>query len=383
MDDWRVLHAGAWARVRQTLRLSRPDGRSIVPVVLAISIGSWLVTLALAYLQPGIGSDAVRQVLEDYAVAVRLLLAVPILLLDEYRVDRHLSLILPGVLAEGLFTAENRGIWEEGVRVMRRRVTGAATLLVIAAIVVILIISSLHRPVPAVSSPWMEIPGGAALSWAGLWYTVIARPLFLFLGILWLWRWISISFFVWRTSRSPLELLPSHPDKMGGLALFMGLGTAVMAVIFTASAVVSAEIYHEMAAHAGTLKSFAPLMIGFLVLAIVFALGPFLLFTPLLARLRRRALYLYGILAAQHSVLFEKRWFRRDAPVDELMGASEISSLTDLATAYFVAESIQTVPFGRGTVVTVALAAAIPMIPVVLLEVPLQEIVSRIAKFLM
>jgi hypothetical protein len=124
-------------------------------------------------------------------------------------------------------------------------------------------------------------------------------------------------------------------------------------------------------------------LIAVLVLALVIGLGPFFFFTPLLARLRRRALYLYGVLAAQHSVLFEKRWFTREAPKDELLGASEISSLTDLATAYFVAESIRAIPFRRSTVVTLALTAAIPMIPVVLLEVPLQEIVSRLAKFLL
>jgi hypothetical protein len=375
MDDWRLLHGGAWARVRETLRLSRSDGRPIVPVALLIGIGCWVVTLALAYLEPGGGSTAVRRVLEDYGVMVRLLLAVPILLLDDYRVDRQISLILPGVLAGGLFAPENREAWEESIRATRRRITSAATLLVI--------VSTLHRPMAVVASDWMPGSGPAGLSWAGLWYTVVARPIFLFLGILWVWRWISLSLFVWKTSRYPLELLPSHPDRMGGLAIFMWLVTAVVSVIFVASAVVSAEVYHEMATQGTSLRSFAPLLIAIPVLAVVIAMGPFLFFTPLLLRLRRRALYLYGVLAAQHSILFEKRWFTRSAPRDELMGAPEISSLTDLATAYFVAESIHAVPFGRGALVTLILAAAVPMIPVVLLEIPLKEILSHIAKFLM
>jgi hypothetical protein len=257
------------------------------------------------------------------------------------------------------------------------------TLLVIGAIVAFLIVSSLHKSMAAMATDWMPGSGPAGLSWAGLWYTVVARPIFLFLGILWIWRWISISLFVWKTSRSPLELLPSHPDRMGGLAIFMWLVTAVMSVIFVASAVISAEVYHEMATRGASLKSFAPLLIGVLVLAIVIAMGPFLFFTPLLVRLRRRALYLYGVLAAQHSILFEKRWFTREAPRDELLGASEISSLTDLATAYFVAESIKAVPFGRGALITLILTAAAPMIPVVLLEIPLKEILTGIAKFLM
>jgi hypothetical protein len=383
MDDWRLLHGGAWGRVRETLRLSRRDGRPIVPVALGIGIGCWVVTLALAYLESGGGSTAVRRVLQDYGVMVRLLLAVPILLLDEYRVDRHCSLIFPGVVAGGLFAPENREAWEESIRATRRHVSSAVTLLVIGAIVAFLIVSSLHKSMAATATDWMPGSGPAGLSWAGLWYTVVARPIFLFLGILWIWRWISISLFVWKTSRSPLELLPSHPDRMGGLAIFMWLVTAVMSVVFVASAVVSAEVYHEMATQGASLKSFAPLLIAVLVLAIVIAMGPFLFFTPLLVRLRRRALYLYGVLAAQHSILFEKRWFTREAPRDELLGASEISSLTDLATAYFVAESIKAVPFGRGALIALILTAAAPMIPVVLLEIPLKEILTGIAKFLM
>jgi hypothetical protein len=382
MDDWRLLHGGAWAGVRRALHLSRPDRRPLVPVAIAVGVVTWLVTLALAYLGPG-GSAALRQVLEDYGVAVRLVLAVPILLLDEYRVDHRLSVLLPGVVASGLYAPTDQDEWQDLVRATRHRMTRAATLLVILAIVVLLVVSSLSNPIRVMAADWAHGTALWGLSWAGLWYTVVARPIFLFLGLLWLWRWLSISIFIFKTSRSPLLLQPSHPDKMGGLAIFMEIGTVVMAVIFTGSAVISAEVYYEMAHHLGTLKSFAPLLIAYVILAVLVALGPLLLFAPLLARLRRRALFLYGVLASKHSVRFERKWFVRNPPEEELMGASEISSLTDLATAYFVAEGIQTMPFGRGTFLTVALAAAIPMIPVVLLEVPLQEILTRLAKFVM
>ncbi|HEX5030344.1 MAG TPA: hypothetical protein VFX78_02660 [Candidatus Eisenbacteria bacterium] len=383
MDDWRLLYGGAWARVRQALRLSRADGRPIAPVAIGIGAVTWLVTLALAYLGPGGGPMALRQVLEDYGVTVRLLLAVPILLLDEYRVDTRVSILLPGMVASGLFAPGDQDEWQERVRATRHRMTRAATLLVLAGIVVLLVIPTLSNPIRVMAAEWAHGSALGNLSWAGVWYTVVGRPLFLFLGLLWVWRWMSISIFIFKTSRAPLVLQPSHPDKMGGLAIFMEMSTAVMAVIFTGSAVISAEVYYEMAHHGSTLKSFGPILIAYIVLALLVALGPLLSFSRLLARLRRRALFLYGVLASKHSVLFERKWFVKGPPVDELLGASEISSLTDLATAYFVAESIQTVPFGRGTLVTVALAAAAPMIPVVLLEIPLQEILTRLAKFVM
>ena len=381
MEDWRLLYGGAWAGARQALRLSRPDGRPVIPVAIAFGVVTWLVTLALAYL--GGGTAALRQVLEDYGVAVRLLLAVPILLLDEYRVDGRVSVLLPGVAAGGLFAPSDQDEWQDLVRATRHRMTRVTTLLVLAALVVLLVVSSLSNPIRVMAADWARGSALGGLSWAGVWFTVVARPMFLFLGLLWIWRWLSISIFIFKTSRSPLLLQPSHPDKMGGLAIFMGINTAVMAVVFTASAVISAEVYYEMVHGGGTLKSFAPILVAYIVLALLLTLGPLLLFSPLLAKLRRRALFLYGVLASKHSVMFERKWFVKGPPLDELMGASEISSLTDLASAYFVASSIRTVPFNRGTFVAVALVAAIPMIPVVLLEIPLQEILSRIAKFVM
>ena len=383
MEDWRLLYGGAWASLRRGMGLSREDGRPYVRTAIAFGLVPWLVTLALAWIEPGGGIDAVRQVLIDLGVSARLLLAVPLLLLDEFRVDQRIAIILPALRAGGLFAPGDASAWEEQIQRTRARITGGLTLVVLAVLVVLLIAASLLNPTPTTSSGWMVGPGPLGHTWAGLWYTAVARPLFLYLGLFWLWRWLAIALFIWRTSRSPLLLQPSHPDKMGGLAIFMGLGTAAMSIIFTASAVISAEAFFEMAHGAATLKSLAPLMIAYLVLSLVFALGPLLSFAPLLTRLRRRALFLYGVLAAQHSGQFEAKWFQRDAPRDELMGASEISSLTDLASAYFVAQDIRSIPFSRGTLVTVALAAAVPMIPVVLLEVPLPEIVSRIAKFLM
>jgi len=99
MDDWRLLYGGAWAQVREALRLSRKDGRPRIAAVIAAGLVPWIVTLILAYL--GGRSGAVRMVLEDLGVSVRLLLAVPILLIDEYRVDNRISLILPAVTAGG------------------------------------------------------------------------------------------------------------------------------------------------------------------------------------------------------------------------------------------------------------------------------------------
>ena len=52
------------------------------------------------------------------------------------------------------------------------------------------------------------------------------------------------------------------------------------------------------------------------------------------------------------------------------MTAPEISTLTDYGTSYENIEKLQPFPLDRGTLIGVILAIAIPMLPVVLAEVP-------------
>lgn len=384
MDDWRLLFGGAWADVRIALGLSRADGRPRIGAIAALGIGLYLVVLGLAMIEPGGGAGRLRDALGDYGMAVRLLLAIPILLLDEFRVDRRIAVILPTFRDCHLFAAPDLAAWEARVRATRGRMTGGLNLLALAGVAITLAVLALIHPANGPAAVWMEDPSGPnGLSWAGLWYTIVARPIFLFLGFLWAWRWIALGLLVYRTARSPLTLQVSHPDQLGGLAIFMELITAVMSIIFTLSAVMSAGIFYEMVHRGAHLRTFAPVLIGLLVLAVLFALGPFFSFIPVLAKLRRQALYSFGVLAAEHSTLFERRWFHKHPADQELLGASEISSLTDLASAYVVAGSIRTFPLGRGTILSVVMAAGLPMVPVVLVEVPLREIVSRILKLLM
>src|SRR5678816_2098615 len=64
--------------------------------------------------------------------------------------------------------------------------------------------------------------GGRGYSWAGWWHVLVSAPVALVLLLGWLWRILIWGLFLFRVSRLDLQLVPTHPDLLGGLQ-FVGL----------------------------------------------------------------------------------------------------------------------------------------------------------------
>ena len=59
-------------------------------------------------------------------------------------------------------------------------------------------------------------------SLAGWWLGLVSLPLFQFLLLRWYFRIFIWARFLWHVSRVELSLVPSHPDKLGGLGFLSG-----------------------------------------------------------------------------------------------------------------------------------------------------------------
>jgi hypothetical protein len=77
--------------------------------------------------------------------------------------------------------------------------------------------------------------------------------------------------------------------------------------------------------------------------------------------------------------VYAQRWLDRpDAAADELLGSPDPSSLADAAAVYETARGMRVVPISQNDLVAVAVAAALPMVPLVALEVPIKDIAQRL-----
>ena len=110
-------------------------------------------------------------------------------------------------------------------------------------------------------------------------------------------------------------------------------------------------------------------------------LASLLLFVPRLARLKRAGLHEYGVFAQRYVREFDDKWIRGSAPSDEpLIGSSDIQSLADLGNSFEIIESIRLVPVTGQTLLKLAAITLLPVAPLLLTMVPLEELLKGLLR---
>jgi hypothetical protein len=185
--------------------------------------------------------------------------------------------------------------------------------------------------------------------------------------------------FLWHVSRIELRLVPTHPDRLGGLG-FLSKTVYAFALLAVAHGTLLAGQLANRIFYLGAglldYKAEVAVMVVFL-LAVV--LGPLLVFTPQLAQAKRTGLREYGTLAERYVREFDAKWLRGGAPADEaLVGSADIQSLADLGNSYEVVRTMHLAPITKEMIVQLAVATLAPIVPLALTMMPLEELLKRL-----
>ena len=229
---------------------------------------------------------------------------------------------------------------------------------------------------------WYGMPGGRwHLTPAGVWYVFISIPVLQFLLLRWYVRFVIWYRFLWQVSRIPLDLIPTHPDRAGGLGFLGGVCYTFSPILFGQGAMLAGLIASKILYHGEKLLSFklyAGSFVAFFVLAIF---GPLLMFTPQMGRTRRQGLADYGLLAQEYVADFRNKWIgKKDTTSKELLGTGDIQSLADLGNSYTVVQEMRAVPFTLRDVSRLAAATVAPMVPLLLLVWSPEEVITQVLK---
>ena len=73
--------------------------------------------------------------------------------------------------------------------------------------------------------------GWVNLSMAGWWHALVSVPVFQFLLLRWYFRVFIWARFLWQMSRVTLRLVPTHPDRVGGLGFLTNVVYAFTPVL--------------------------------------------------------------------------------------------------------------------------------------------------------
>ena len=121
-------------------------------------------------------------------------------------------------------------------------------------------------------------------------------------------------------------------------------------------------------------------LIGIVALMLFAILGPMLVFGPQL-EMASAASCGYGTLAQRYVREFDRKWLRDGAPNDEpLVGSADIQSLADLSNSYDVVKGMRWAPFTLQTVLQLAVTTLVPVVPLMLTMISLEQLLERLLK---
>ena len=329
-----------------------------------------------------LGGGAAVPFLLDVEVHIRFLVALPLLIVAELVVHRRMRLVVRQFHDRNL-------IPESGLPRFERAVTSAFRLRnsVLAEVLLIGIvygvgIQVLWRQYAAFhTATWYGAPAaeGLKLSVTGIWYFYVSLPLFQFLLIRWYFRLFIWMRFLWQVSRIDLSLIPTHPDRVGGLSFLAISAFALMPLAVAHGALLSGWIASRIFHLGAALPDFKIEIAIFVIIIQVVVLGPLLVFAPQLAEAKRTGLREYGTLAERYVREFDTKWLRGPAPANEpLVGSADIQSLADLSNSFEVVRTMRAVPVTKDAVIQLAVLTLAPIVPLALTMMPLEELLKKL-----
>jgi hypothetical protein len=234
---------------------------------------------------------------------------------------------------------------------------------------------------------------GDAMAWAldadghlgfgGWWFAYVVRPVFLALLLAWLWRIVLLTWWMGRVGRIGLSLVPTHPDRAGGVALVEKLPGAFALVSIALSAMLASRWAHEILHHGASIAAYRHAVIVFVVVWALLLLLPLLAFAPALARTRKKAILAYSSLVGRQGELVHQRWIEgRAVAAEPILDAPEIGPVADAAAMYEAVVKMRHVPIGKVSVIGIVLPLALPLVVVAALQVPLKDLLLKLAKAL-
>jgi hypothetical protein len=351
--------------------------------IIVISLFAWLPLLVLSALEGNVlRGSAVVPFLLDLEVHARFLVAVPLLIVAELVVHQRLRLIVKQFLERHLIPDNAMSRFDAAIAsVFRLRNSVLAEVLLIVFVYAVGILIIWRRYIALDTVTWYAIPSvdGSKLSLAGIWYGYVSLPLFQFLLLRWYFRvfiWIR---FLWQVSRIELSLVPTQPDRVGGLGFLSITAIAFTPLVAAQGAMLAGNIANRIFYLGAALPDFKLEILILVIFLMCIVLLPLFVFAPQIANAKRNGLREYGMLAERYVREFDIKWLRGGASADEpLVGSADIQSLADLANSYEVVRTMHIAPITKDAIILLVAVTLAPIAPLVLTMMPLEELLKKL-----
>jgi len=370
------FHAGL-----RRLRLTGPDQLPTRLAALLLALVAWAPPAALALAQATFDNRVESwHYFTDLTVYARFLIAISVMIATERYADGRVILLTRQFKEAQLVGEDGRLELGSALAVADRRSSSTTAELVILLVALgwSVFIARYTVEVSTVAWEGRSVNGHIVLSWAGEAACFLSNPLFLFLGLRWVWRFIVWATLLNRIARLPLQLAPTHPDRCAGLGFLAIFPSIFIGFVFALSCVISASMLKEIAVHEVDAQTVWLAITIWILICLVLVLGPLLVFVRPLYLARERALLDYGRLASQHHLAFQRKWIGGPKADGADAASGDPNLASTLSGSVAAARSMRILPLERMAVTQLAIAAALPMLAVVSTQVPLMDIAKWI-----
>ena len=392
-NDWPL-------QLLRTVHIAPSQGLGVIRRALFFSLFCWLPIAIWAFLQNRLLNDSTGEpLLAHFGIHVRCLVAIPLLILAEAPASAGISRILQQFLRTGLVPQSRLQDFQAAiVKVSKLRDATLPWLVVLALSSAWLAGSPTDMYAHELS--WASTNG--QLGFGGWWFKYVARTVFIFLVMGWIWRLLLLTWLFLKIARLDLSLVATHPDHMGGLGFLQAIPKAFSLVTLALAAVLASRWAHDSIYHQVSLAEFKMPLAVFVLTWSFLLLLPALVFGPSMIAFKRRALGDYRALTAMHGRLVHEKWImppsssssppsqsfeRETRRVDQsphpMLEAPELGAMADVATIYQSVEHMRALPIGKVALLGIVLPMVLPMLLVAMTQFPLKDILMSLIKTLM
>ena len=345
----------------------------------AVILVTWIPLLILTAVQGHAIADIPRNsFLLDPVSYCRYMLAIPLLLFAERFCIPTLARVVRSFDERGLIRAEDKDAYRELLLSTRTRLNSRKVEIVLLCLVILQTVgSAVGVSGQLVDESWRghSANGAAVLSFAGWYATLVSSPIYLLILYGWGWRLFLWGHCLFKLSKFNLRLQPNHPDHVGGLGFTLEC-LAVMPFLGFALTVAPAGGIADIVLFANQdLETLKPVVIGFCVLVLALMVGPLLFFSMPLNRVRTQVLA-HASLTAYSQIPLDGE----NADPDN-MG---VGPQFDAAYKRFeMASRMKPLLVDLKQLPPVVIGILLPVLPVLLTEVPLKDILDKLKSILL
>jgi hypothetical protein len=387
LSDFSLVAGGPLYRLWLRSRLSGDDLELPQRRVLALVVLIWLPLLVLSMIDGHAWGDGVAlPFLQDIETHLRLLIAAPLLILAEVVAHRTLLPIVRQFVNNGVIRDEARAQFDAAIAsALRLRNSVAVELLLIVFVYAVGMPLVWRDQLALDVNSWYATvaAGDLQATHAGRWLVYVSMPVLQFLTLRWYFRFFVWGRFLWQVSRTRLNLEPTHPDGTAGLLFLARSGRAFRVVMLALGTILCGMIANRIFHDGAKLLEFKVEIVGVVAVLVLLVLGPLMVFYPQLRAARRQGMIDYGTLGQAYAREFNRKWLRGRLPDDEpFLGSADFQSLADLHNGFEVVRGVRLVPFTMKNVTSLAATVLLPVAPLVLTMVSVEQLVDRMLKAL-